>query len=102
MLAPEVVYLGDGGGIKQAVPRPVVGAGEVARLLAAGIGKVGNAFAFGPAVVNGNPALLVHLDGEFDGVVAVRVEDARITGLYFVRNPEKLSRITSETPLTLR
>jgi hypothetical protein len=41
-----------------------------------------------------------HLDGEIDGVLAIRVEDARITGLYYVRNPEKLARVESETPLT--
>ena len=35
ILAPDVVFLGDGGGVKQAVLRPIVGAGRVARLLAA-------------------------------------------------------------------
>jgi len=35
-------------------------------------------------------------------VLAVRVEDARITGLYYVRNPHKLTRVQSATPLTLR
>jgi len=34
VLAPDVVLLGDGGGIKQAALRPVVGADRVARLLA--------------------------------------------------------------------
>lgn len=34
--------------------------------------------------------------------MALRVEDARITGLCYVRNPEKLTRVESETPLTLR
>jgi hypothetical protein len=28
--------------------------------------------------------------------------DARIAGLYYVRNPEKLSHLEFETPLTLR
>ncbi|GAB3328453.1 hypothetical protein GCM10027452_00340 [Micromonospora halotolerans] len=37
-----------------------------------------------------------------DGALAVGVEDARITGLYYVRNPEKLTRLGSATPLTLR
>ena len=32
ILAPDVVFLGDGGGIKQAVPRPIVGADKVGRL----------------------------------------------------------------------
>jgi RNA polymerase sigma-70 factor (ECF subfamily) len=34
--------------------------------------------------------------------MAARVEHARITGLYYVRNPEKLSRVDTETSLTLR
>lgn len=102
VLAPEVVYMGDGGGVKHAALRPVVGAGKVARLLVGGLGRNPVPIAFGPAVVNGSPALVVHMDGELDGVLAARVEAGRITGLYFVRNPEKLSRIASETPLTLR
>jgi RNA polymerase sigma-70 factor (ECF subfamily) len=53
-------------------------------------------------VVNGHPALVLRVDGEIDGVLAIRVEDARISGLYYVRNPQKLTRIGSETALTLR
>ena len=53
-------------------------------------------------VVNGNPALVMRLDGELDGVMAIHVEDARVAGLYYVRNPEKLTRVESEIPLTLR
>lgn len=102
VLAPEVVYIGDGGGIKHAALRPIVGADKVARLFAGMADRAGNVLTFGPAVVNGTPALVVHLGGEFDGVVAVQVVDGRITGLYFVRNPEKLSHVESETPLTRR
>ncbi|WP_239516165.1 MULTISPECIES: RNA polymerase sigma-70 factor [unclassified Streptomyces] len=103
VLAPEVVYMGDGGGIKHAALRPVLGAHNVARLFAGIAGRAGTTVvALGPTVVNGTPALAVHLDGEFDGVIAVHVADALITGLYFVRNPEKLSHATAETTLTRR
>ncbi|MFF9127391.1 RNA polymerase sigma-70 factor [Streptomyces sp. NPDC014889] len=102
VLAPEVVLMSDGGGIKHAALRPVTGAERVARMFAGGIGKLEGTPTVEPTVVNGNPALLVRLDGEFDGVMAIRVEDARITGLYYVRNPEKLSHVASATPLTLR
>lgn len=105
ILAPEVVYMGDGGGIKQAAPRPILGGEKVARLLVGWVGKAdkgGNTVVFRPTMVNGSPALAVHLDGEFDGVIALHVEDARITGLYFVRNPEKLSHAGTETTPTLR
>ncbi|WP_171113959.1 MULTISPECIES: RNA polymerase sigma-70 factor [Streptomyces] len=99
ILAPDVVFLGDGGGIKQAVPRPVVGADKVARLLAAGLGKVAGTLSLRPAQVNGHPALIFQLDGELDTVVAVRIDDGLVTGLYAVRNPEKLSHMHRETAL---
>ena len=40
ILAPDVVFLGDGGGVVQAVLSPVVGADKVARVLAAGLGTI--------------------------------------------------------------
>ncbi|MGW5126935.1 RNA polymerase sigma-70 factor [Streptomyces sp. NPDC004069] len=102
VLAPEVVLMSDGGGVKHAALRPVTGAERVARMFAGGIGKLKGTLTAEPTVVNGNPALLVRLDGDIDGVMAIHVEDARITSLYYVRNPEKLSHVASATPLTLR
>nr|WP_244410257.1 RNA polymerase sigma-70 factor [Streptomyces albofaciens] len=98
LLAPDVVLLGDGGGIRQAVLRPIVGADKVARLLAAGLGKMA-AGSLRPAQVNGHPALVLRLDDEIDTVVTVRVDNGLITGLYAVRNPEKLSHMHQETAL---
>lgn len=102
VLAPEIVLMSDGGGIKQAARRPVVGADKVARYMIGGIGKYKITFTLAPTLVNGGPALVVRVNGELDGVMAVRVGDAGITGLYYVRNPEKLTRVESETPLALR
>nr|WP_202546070.1 RNA polymerase sigma-70 factor [Streptomyces sp. SID5606] len=99
ILAPDVVLLGDGGGIKQAVLRPVTGADKVARLLLGGLVKLPVAMSMDPAQVNGHPALLIRLDGELDTVMAVRFDDGRISGLYAVRNPEKLTRMERETTL---
>jgi hypothetical protein len=99
-LAPDVVLLGDGGGVKQAVLHPVVGAERVARLLTAGLPKLTGTASIEPAHVNGGPALIIRLNGEIDDVVALRLDDGLITGLYIVRNPEKLSRIHHETPVT--
>lgn len=100
ILAPDIVALSDGGGVKQAIPRPVVGADKVARLLAAGMGKYAAAASLQPAQVNGYPALILRLNGEIDTVFAVRIDDGLITGLYAVRNPEKLSRIQRETAVS--
>ncbi|WP_433684997.1 RNA polymerase sigma-70 factor [Nocardia sp. CA-119907] len=97
MLAPDVVLLGDGGGVVQAVVRPIVGADRVARLLAVGLPRVTGAVSVEPVQINGSPALIVRIDGEIDNVVAARIDDGLITGLYIVRNPEKLSRVEHET-----
>ncbi|WP_246365505.1 RNA polymerase sigma-70 factor [Nonomuraea rhodomycinica] len=102
VLAPEVVLISDGGGVKQAAPQPIIGADKVARMIVVGLAKAQVALTSEPTVVNGGPALLLRVDGEIDGVIAARVEDARITGLYYVRNPRKLTRIGSEVSLTLK
>ncbi|SHI28847.1 RNA polymerase sigma-70 factor [Streptomyces sp. 3214.6] len=101
VLAPEVVLVSDGGGVKKAAPRPITGADKVARFVIGVLAKNGGPLTVVPTVVNGSPALVAHLGGELDGVIAIRVEDARITGLYYVRNPAKLSRVAAETPLAL-
>ncbi|HEV2825334.1 MAG TPA: RNA polymerase subunit sigma-24, partial [Actinomycetota bacterium] len=100
ILAPDVVFLGDGGGVVQAALRPVVGADRVVRLFAVGLDLVGAAVSVEPVQVNGYPALLVRLNGEIDGVLAVRIEGGLVTGLYYVRNPEKLSRVQRETAVS--
>ncbi len=102
ILAPDVVFLGDGGGIKQAVPRPILGAAKVGRLLTIGIGTIAEttSMSLHPAHVNGYPALIMRDNGEVDTVLAVRIDDGLITGLYAVRNPEKLSHMERAQTLT--
>lgn len=102
VLAPEVVFMADGGGIRKAALRPIAGANAVGRFILGGIGRSGITLTVEPAVINGHPALAVRVEGEMDGVIAVRVGDDGITGLYYVRNPEKLTRVGRETPLSLR
>ncbi|MEU3826705.1 RNA polymerase sigma-70 factor [Streptomyces sp. NPDC029080] len=100
LLAPDVVALSDGGGVRQATPRPTVGAERVARLLAAGVAVWGPTATLEPARINGHPALIVRIDGEIDLVVAMRMDDGLVTGIYSVRNPEKLTRMERETPVS--
>ena len=46
------------------------------------------------------PALLLSVQEEFDSVMALRVDDGLITGMYIVRNPHKLSRMEQEVTLS--
>ncbi|MBB5790215.1 RNA polymerase sigma-70 factor [Jiangella mangrovi] len=100
ILAPDVVALGDGGGVAQAVRKPVVGAKKVGNLLRAGLTRFGAGMTVEPVQVNGHPALLARIDGRVDGILTVRVDDGLVSGLYYVRNPDKLSRIEQETTVT--
>ncbi|GAB2657044.1 RNA polymerase sigma-70 factor [Nocardia goodfellowii] len=102
VLAPQVVLMADGGGVKRAALQPIVGAERVARYLIHGARKAGVVVATRPIVVNGGLALVVRMNGEMNGVMVFRLEDAGITGLYYVRNPAKLTHVDSETPLALR
>lgn len=101
VLAPQVVLLSDGGGVKRAALRPVIGVEKVIRFYLGIAAKEKGTITTEPTVINGNPALVLRLDGEMDGVMGVRVEDDRVTGLYYVRNPEKLAHVKADTPLTL-
>ena len=96
VLAPDVVAFGDGGGVKQAMPRPVAGADKVGRLFGAGITQMSGRMTAQPTTVNGWPGLLLRLDGDVDSVMTVRVEDWLVTAIYTVRNPEKLSRVLEQ------
>ncbi|MGW0550647.1 RNA polymerase sigma-70 factor [Streptomyces altiplanensis] len=102
VLAPDVVLVSDGGGVKRAALRPIIGAEKLVRFYLGGSSKLEATITCSPTVVNGNPALVLRLDDEIDGVMGMRVEDGRVTGVYYVRNPEKLTRVETETPLTLR
>jgi RNA polymerase sigma-70 factor (TIGR02957 family) len=96
ILAPDVVFLGDGGGVVQAVLKPVVGADRVARLLATGLVRIAAIMSLQPAQINGYPALILRHSGRIDTVLAVHTDGGLITGLYAVRNPEKLAHLERE------
>jgi RNA polymerase sigma-70 factor (TIGR02957 family) len=95
ILAPDVVLLTDGGGVVKAALEPIVGVDGVAGLL----GRIAGVVSAQPVQVNGHPALLLRQGGEVETVIAVRIDDNLITGLYAVRNPEKLSHMARETAL---
>jgi hypothetical protein len=100
ILAPDVVALSDGGGATKALRHPVVGAEKVARILVAGLRQQGASVQ--PTQLNGWPALLWRLNGQLDSAVALRIEGGLVTGLYSVRNPEKLSRVEREVAVSRR
>ncbi|WP_416874760.1 RNA polymerase sigma-70 factor [Kitasatospora sp. SC0581] len=98
VLAPDVVLIADGGGIAAAVPAPVHGAEAVAALLAR-IGRLPVPFDTTAVWLNGAPAGRIDIDGE-PSVVSLAVENGRVTRVYIVRNPRKLTRLDTPADLT--
>jgi RNA polymerase sigma-70 factor (ECF subfamily) len=98
VLAPDVVLVTDGGGVKKAALRPIVGVEKVLRFLIA-VQPPDSAVDGVAVVVNGEPALRIDVDGEPDSIVTAEVDGGAVVRLFVVRNPEKLRRIAEETPL---
>jgi RNA polymerase sigma-70 factor (ECF subfamily) len=99
VLAPDVVLVSDGGGRKKAALRPIHGRDKVLRFLTATSQNQGEITAE-VLTVNGGPALALSIDGELDTVATFVIEDGVVTGLYLLRNPEKLSRLGQVVDLT--
>ncbi|NNG37428.1 RNA polymerase sigma-70 factor [Nakamurella aerolata] len=98
-LAPDVVLTTDGGGLKKSALRPIVGVDKVLRFLLA-VTPTGPAIRASTLTVNGEPALRIDIDGAVDSIVTAEIVDGAVTGLYAVRNPEKLTALADEVPLS--
>lgn len=90
LLDPGAKAIADGGGLVSASPRPVVGAGEIARFLADLAERAPGSVTFAERAVNGQPGLIAQQDGVTVTVFAFRIADDRVTHIWAVRNPEKL------------
>jgi RNA polymerase sigma-70 factor (ECF subfamily) len=92
VLAPDVVMLSDGGGKVTVNLRPVSTADKVARFLLGIVAKYSDlALTAEAAVINGQPGARIYLDGALDSVLTVEVEGDRVSRVYYVRNPDKLT-----------
>ena len=100
VLAPDVVLITDGGGVKQAALRPIHGAEKVLRWLVGVIARAPGEPSVELTTVNGASGLRFLLDDELDTIATMSMDGDRVTGLYFVRNPDKLERMDEEVPLS--
>jgi RNA polymerase sigma-70 factor (ECF subfamily) len=99
VLSPDVVLVSDGGGVVNAALRPVVGATRIAKPMAS-LAKMVSRFEATPMWLNGGPAMRLDLEGELYAVASLVIEEGRITQIYAVANPEKLTRLNEEAELS--
>ncbi|MEU5843522.1 RNA polymerase sigma-70 factor [Rhodococcus sp. NPDC047139] len=93
LLAPDVVYLADGGGKVNAARVPVLGATKVARLFLGLVRHPLPDMTIEAAVVNSMPGVLVRSAGVLDMVLHFEIDEGLVTGVYVVRNPDKLTHL---------
>jgi RNA polymerase sigma-70 factor (ECF subfamily) len=99
VLAPDVVLVADGGGVAQAVRRPVEGADRVTAFLSV-FPRVVTEAQIATIWLNGAPAARIDIPEFGTTVVSVAIEKGRITRIYAMRNPSKLERLNEEAQLT--
>ena len=92
VLAPDVLVVGDGGGLAPTIPKPVRGAAKLAPVMARFAELAPGAKAF-MVDLNGGIAARIDPGGENDTAVSFVIGDGRITQIYAIRNPRKLERL---------
>jgi RNA polymerase sigma-70 factor, ECF subfamily len=100
LLDPSVTYRSDGGGVVPAARKTFTGAERVARIFTAISGHYGDRYTGSVVTVNGAPGVLLKI-GEDRSVIAVTIDDGRITSLDVMRNPDKLTTL-ARRPSSLR
>jgi len=93
LFSDDVVWMSDGGGKVQAVPRIITGAERVVKM-AVGFQRQGRGLVTHQiAHINGEPAVLTLVDGRTVFTTSLALDGDRITGIYRVLNPDKLRRV---------
>ncbi len=95
LLAPDVVLVSDGGGVKKAALRPIHGPDKVVRWM---VGVTQRPDYAGDARVelarlNDETAVVVRVGAVIDSVLFLTVEERGVTALHFIRNPAKLAHL---------
>ncbi len=92
LFADDAELVTDGGGVVSAAIRPVLEPQRIARVLVhlAGTDRNQEPMAFEIVDANGAPAVRIARAGALDAVASIEHAEGMITGIYVVRNPEKL------------
>jgi RNA polymerase sigma-70 factor, ECF subfamily len=93
LLADDITSFSDSGGKVSAARNPVVGPDRVARLVMGVFGKMPEGAMSEIGQINGQPAILTHINNRPYNVLIFDVSDGRIRRIYNILNPDKLKGI---------
>jgi len=95
LLDPDATITADGGGRAAAAPQPIEGAEQIGRYLAS-LAARAPALTILERTVNGQPGLIGQQNGVTVTVFAFDIAADKITRIWVIRNPNKLSRWTNQ------
>lgn len=90
LLDPDATVIADGGGLVSAALHPIEGNERIAHYIADLAGRAPTGITMLERTVNGQPGLVLQLDGVTAAVLAFEITADRITNIWAIRNPEKL------------
>jgi RNA polymerase sigma-70 factor, ECF subfamily len=102
LFSDEVSMLSDGGGKVAAARKIIHGKTKLARLFAISGAKHGAAFKEVPYLINGELGLLTFYGDKIFAATTFDIEDGKISAVYRVMNPDKLTSVQEKvgTPLS--
>jgi len=99
LLADDITVYSDGGGKVRAALRPLQGKERVMRFLKRLFQNMDDSSDVRLCRINGQPGLSIYEDGKLTATTTMEFENGKVKQLYSVRNPDKLSCISSDLSL---
>jgi RNA polymerase sigma-70 factor (ECF subfamily) len=98
LFAEDIVFYSDGGGRVSAALNPIFGSDKVTRLIEGLSRKLHEQAAptFAVTEINGQPSFVIMANGEIYSTMTIETDETHITGIYVMRNPDKLTRVARD------
>ncbi|MNN53849.1 ECF RNA polymerase sigma factor SigJ [compost metagenome] len=93
VLSLDATLYSDGGGKVTAARRPILGAERIAAFFEGLLRKLEPGFSYKLAFVGGEPGLVTYSNGVTVSVFSFQIEQGKITAVYIVVNPDKLTLV---------
>jgi len=90
LFAREAAWTSDGGGKARAARKVIQGRERIARFVLGVLARPRHRLEFLPAIINGEPGLVLRRDGEGFAALSVSTDGVQIGDVFVVLNPDKL------------
>ncbi|MGH8218885.1 MAG: RNA polymerase sigma-70 factor [Steroidobacteraceae bacterium] len=101
LFAREAAWTSDGGGKARAARKVIHGRERIARFVVGVLARPRHRLAFLPAIINGEPGLVLTRDGEGFAALSISTDGVQIVDAFVVLNPDKLRFAFDSNALSL-